>query len=1007
MRQLMKKLLSLLLLCAMGLMQSAFDIHPSAMQPQPQGPVTPRLVSPYLHDRACQLWVDSVMKRLSLKEKVGQLFIYTIAPQRDKANRNLLHKVIKEYHVGGLLFSGGHLADQAILMNEAQQLSKVPLLMTFDGEWGLAMRMKELPAFPKNMILGCIRDDSLLYAYGREVARQCRELGVQVNFAPVADVNINPKNPVINVRSFGADPESVSQKVIAYARGLEDGGVLSVCKHFPGHGDTEVDSHKALPRLTFDRARLDSIELYPFKNAIAAGLGGVMVGHLEVPVLESKKGVPASLSHAVVTDLLTNELQFKGLIFTDALAMKGVQVGQTACLKALKAGHDQLLVPRRIKEEVDNVMNAIKSGELSEQTIDERCRKVLTYKYALGLKKRPHIQLSGLEQRINTAASRELIARLYQSAITVVGNQNGVLPLDVQQSATALLYVGSQSTVQSLVEHLPQEANITLLSLPLNATPQQVKQLRDKLNTYSRLLIAVTDQSVTPYQILFEHFLPAMPTVWLSFVDNKKLTALQQAMAKGSASVLAHTAIEDVQRFVAQLLYGKAAANGRLSAPIGTLYALGDGVDIGPQTPPHYLPGEYGLPPLLAENLERIAQEGVDKGAYTGCQVVVMKQGKMVVNRAFGTVAGKGSEAVKTSHLFDLASLTKTSATLLAVMKLYDMGRLNLSDRLGDLLPWLAGTDKRAITIKELLLHESGLPPSILFYQEAIDNESYQGSLYRAVRDRQHPVQIGSKTWANPNFRYKEGLTFVHQTNRHTLQVADSLWIDASFKEEYRRLLAEVKLGAKRYRYSCVGFIMLQQVVEAISEMPLDRFVATHFYEPMGLKHTGYLPLKRVKKEQVVPSNRDNFLRQCTLQGFVHDESAAFQGGVSGNAGLFSTAGEVAQIYQMILNGGTYQGKRYLSETTCRLFTTTTSKISRRGLGFDKPDMRNVAHSPCGERVPASVYGHTGFTGTCAWVDPDNQMIFVFLSNRTYPRAWNPLFSRLRIRHRLQEALYQ
>ena len=1002
----MKRLLLLFLLCAVGMIHSSFDVRPSIMSPVSTDPVVPTLLAPYLDDAACRSWVDSIMDKLSLKQKVGQLLIYTIAPKRDKANRNLLHKVIKEYHVGGLLFSGGQLANQAILTNEAQQLSKVPLLMTFDGEWGLAMRLKQLPAFPKNMVLGCIQDDSLLYAYGREVARQCKELGVQVNFAPVADVNVNPKNPVINVRSFGAGADLVARKVTAYAQGLESGGVLSVCKHFPGHGDTETDSHKALPLLSFDRDRLDSIELYPFRKAIAAGLGGMMVGHLEVPVIESTSGLPSSLSRNVVYELLTRELQFQGLIFTDALNMKGAQGCQSICLRALKAGNDLLLVPRRLKEEMEAVMAAIKSGELPEELIDEKCRKVLTYKYALGLHQKPHIRLSGLEQRLVTPATHQLIRRLEQAAVTVLGNREGLLPLDADAGQPALLYVGKEASIAPLLKHLPQEVHPALFSLPALPTAQDMSQLADTLSSYRRLLVVVNEQSLPAYRTFFSQHLPDVPTVWLAFVPGKSLQPLQQAVAKAGATILAHNDNESLQTHVAQLLYGRASADGRLSAPIDSLYALGDGVTIDPQTLPHYDLQDYGLSPQLADAVSRTALEGISKGAYPGCQVVVMKQGKLLINQAYGTTAGEGSAPLTTDHLFDLASLSKTTGTLLAVMKLYDTGRLNLNDRLGDLLPWLAATDKRDITIRQLLFHESGLPSTILFYQEAIDKQSYKGPLFKGQRDRLHSVQLASKTWGNPSFHFLEHLTSPVPTVRHTLQVTDSLWLDASFKEAYRRLIAEAKLSTPTMRYSCVGFILLQQVVEQLSGEGLDSFLKRHFYEPMGLKYTGYLPLRWVPKEQVVPSNEDRFLRKTRIQGFVHDESAAFQGGVSGNAGLFSTASEVAQVYQMLLDGGLYKGKRYLSESTCRLFTTTKSKISRRGLGFDKPNTQHPDKSPCAAGVPASVYGHTGFTGTCAWVDPDRQMVYVFLSNRTYPQAWNPQLSRLSIRSRIQELLY-
>ena len=340
-------------------------------------------------------------------------------------------------------------------------------------------------------------------------------------------------------------------------------------------------------------------------------------------------------------------------------------------------------------------------------------------------------------------------------------------------------------------------------------------------------------------------------------------------------------------------------------------------------------------------------------------------------------------------------------------MKLYDGGRLNLTDRVSDYLPFLQDTDKKNITVRELLMHESGLPSTLLFYQEAIDEESYTGTLFKARPDARHSARIGRQTWANPKFRFRQGLTSKVQTPEYTMQVSDSLWLNRSFKQEYLQKIVDTPLRDKRYRYSCVGFILLQQLVEARTGMSMDEYLAKEFYTPMGLERTGYLPLRFLKKEDIVPSSTDPFLRKTTLQGFVHDESAAFQGGVSGNAGLFSTAGEVAKVYQMLLNGGELDGKRYLSKETCRVFTTTVSRISRRGLGFDKPDRRNPQKSPCAESAPASVYGHTGFTGTCAWTDPENGLVYVFLSNRTYPDVWNNKLMRLDIRTRIQEAVYK
>ena len=528
---------------------------------------------------------------------------------------------------------------------------------------------------------------------------------------------------------------------------------------------------------------------------------------------------------------------------------------------------------------------------------------------------------------------------------------------------------------------------------------------------YKRILVCVTEHRLTPYQKFFAEFAPDVPVVYLFFIPGKEVLQIKHGVASAEAVVLAHSSNDGVQQQVARIVYGNACSVGRLSASIGSLFAAGTGVMLTPQSAPRFVPEEHGMSSRLLAEIDKIAEEGIREGAYPGCQVVVLKEDREMYNKAFGThvwnKAGNKALPVKKTDVYDIASLTKTTATLLAVMKLYDGGRLSLTDRVSDYLPFLQDTDKKNITVRELLMHESGLPSTLLFYQEAIDKDSYTGTLFKARPDARHSVRIGRQTWANPKFRFRRGLTSKVETPEYTMQVSDSLWLNRSFKQEYLQKIADTPLRDKRYRYSCVGFILLQQLVEARTGMSMDEYLAKEFYTPMGLKRTGYLPLRFLRKEDIVPSSADPFLRKTTLQGFVHDESAAFQGGVSGNAGLFSTAEEVAKVYQMLLNGGELDGKRYLSKETCKVFTTTVSRISRRGLGFDKPDRRNPQKSPCAEAAPASVYGHTGFTGTCAWVDPENGLVYVFLSNRIYPDVWNNKLMGLDIRTRIQEAVYK
>lgn len=971
-------------------------------------PVEPLLLYKAKQDERCRQWVDSVMNKLTLKEKVGQLFIYTIAPVDTKRNQILLKDAVDTYKVGGLLFSGGKMQSQAELTNQAQRMAKIPLMITFDGEWGLAMRLRGTPVFPRNMVLGCIQDNRLIYEYGREMARQCRQLGVQVNFAPVADVNINPKNPVINTRSFGEDPVRVADKVVAYASGLEGGGVLSVCKHFPGHGDTDVDSHKALPVLPFTRERLDSVELYPFKEAIRAGLSGMMVGHLQVPVIEPVGGLPSSLSRNIVYDLLTEEFAFKGLIFTDALAMKGVSGNGNVSLQALKAGNDMVLAPRNLKEEIAAVLEAIEKKELTREDIENKCRKVLTYKYVLGLSKKPFVQISGLGQRINTPQTRDLIRRLNLAAVTVLNNKDQVLPLHADKAhKIALLEVGDAGETNALAEQMSQYASLVRFRLRPGMAEVENKKLRDSLATYQRVIVAVSEQRLAPYQPFFAKFAPQNPLVYLFFTPGKMMMQIHRAVSHASAVLLGHSPNEEVQHRVADVLFAKASADGRLSASLGGLFKAGAGVTITPKTPLHFIPEEYGLSSSVLHRIDSIALDGIRQGAYPGCQIVVLKEGHVMVDKTFGTHTGKGSARVQPTDIYDLASLSKTTGTLLALMKLYDKGRFNLTDRISDYLPFLERTNKKDITIQELLYHQSGLPSGIVFYREAIDEDSYEGRLFMPRKDARHPLQLGTSTWANPKFAFKKEYVASSKTEDYTLQICDNLWLNPSFFKEIERKIVEAPMKPKTYRYSDIGFILLRLIVEKLSGMPMDIYLQHEFYDPMGLGRTGYLPLHRYPKSEIVPSSVDRFLRKTTLQGFVHDEATAFQGGVSGNAGLFSNAREVAQVYQMLLNGGELNGRRYLSKETCQLFSASVSKISRRGLGFDKPDVQNPGKSPCGSHAPAKVFGHTGFTGTCAWADPVNGLVYVFLSNRIYPDVLNRKLGRLKIREQIQDVIYE
>lgn len=950
----------------------------------------------------CKEWVETRLQGMSLKEKIGQLFIHTVAPQDTEPNRRNIRNAVKEYKVGGLLFSGGQLSTQVVLTNFAQEMAETPLLMTFDGEWGLAMRLKGTPSFPKNRVLGCIQDNELLYEYGLEVARQCREIGVHVNFAPVADVDNNPLNPVINTRSFGGDPKNVADKVIAYSRGLEEGGVLSVSKHFPGHGDTNVDSHKALPVLNFSRERMDSIELYPFRQAIQAGLGGIMVGHLEVPAFSKK---PASISTEILS-LLQDELGFKGLAFTDALEMKGISNNANLCAQTLIAGNDMLLAPRNLKRELDGVLNAVKNGQLTEEQITEKCRKVLTFKYALGLHQRQFVQLSGLEQRLNHPGVQQLMDRLEKAAVTVVSNDGGILPLDVDQKKVVVLNIGTPSKGKAFYNQLKKYMQVDCIQ----AHPDSITSISKRLGNYEKVIVAIHTEKYAAYQSMLNTLSARLPLVYVYLTPMKRIYNKGNNWKKAAAVVMGHSGSVAVQHFVADVLMGREKATGRLSVEVKDYRKPGEGVVVDLKTTKVYRPEDYGMNADVLARIDEIALEGIKAKAYPGCQILILKDGAPVYDKCFGTFTYGDSRKVTSDDIYDIASLTKTTATLLAVMKLYDQGKFGLTDPISKYVPVLQGSPKGRITIEDLLYHQSGLPGSWPFYREAINDSSYTGAFFKARLDANHHQQVDRRLYVVDEFKYKDEYVSPLRSEEYPLQVAEGVFVNPAFPKHILEMIAsdEIPLRDRRYRYSCLNFVLLKEMVEQISGMPMDKYLDQEFYAPMGMQHTLYSPLSRFKPEQIVPTVQKDYLRgRKELRGYVHDEIAAFMGGVSGNAGLFSNAHDVGKVYQMLAEMGQYDGKRYLSLETCQLFMNRKSRLSRRGLGFDKPDAA-PGKGPCADEAPLEVVGHTGFTGTCAWTDAKNGLVFVFLSNRIYPRPFDhKALMSLNIRPRIQQVMYQ
>lgn len=952
------------------------------------------------YDEALQ-WADSVMKGLSHRERIAQLFMVNVAPQQTEANRKAVRDYVKDMKLGGIYFSGGTLEDHVAMNNMVIGMAETPVMIGFDGEWGLGMRIKSIPSFPRNAVLGCIADNHLIWEFGREIGRQCKAIGVDVDFAPDADVNTNPDNPVIGTRSFGEDPANVAAKVVEFAKGLESCGVLSVAKHFPGHGDTSVDSHKALPLVGHDRARLDAVELVPFASVASSGLHGVMVGHMAVPAIDSTPGRPSSLSSQVI-DVLRDELGFDGLVFTDALAMKGVAGFEHVCLQALRAGNDVVLSPVPVKPQLDAVVHAARHDKKLSASLDDKCRRVLAYKYLMRLHEKEAVDVSNLYNRIVNDDFKSLMRRLYKAAVTVVADNYSRLPVMRQGQAVAVVNLGKTLDVFSReIDDLANADVFTFASLASFNAKCKV------LQGYATVIVPVTS-STPSWAVDALKQLNESSKVYAFFTSQKEVAKWSKLSPAASAMLLANIDDDYMQRHVARVICGLEPADGKLSMTVQGVAAAGAGVVIRPDTTEHQVRAEdYGMSSAVLSRIDSVALDGIAEKAYPGCQILVLRHGSPVYNKCFGTHEYGDSRLVRYDDIYDIASMTKTSATLLAVMRLYDQWKLRLTDRISTFLPWLRGSDKEDITVSSLLYHQSGLMPSLPFFSVALDTTSFEQPFYSYRRDEAHDRFIGFRTYVPSRFEYDGAYAGRHYNKDYHWQVSDELFVNDSCRAAMLRLIVDSPLRARRYSYSCVGFILLKEVVEAITGEPMDTFLDREFYAPMHLTHTFFNPVMHYPLDKIVPTVTDDFLHRGRLQGYVHDDSAAFFGGVSGNAGLFSNAEDLGRLYQMILNGGNIDGRSYLSYQTCKLFTTSKSDISRRGLGFDRSYEGDNRKSPCSPKTPGGVYGHTGFTGTCVWVDPANDLIYIFLSNRVYPDATTNKLAKLGTRSKIQDIIYE
>jgi beta-glucosidase-like glycosyl hydrolase/CubicO group peptidase (beta-lactamase class C family) len=953
-------------------------------------------------------WVDSVFNALSEDERLGQLFIFRAHVDKDSVYEKQVDELIRQYKPGGICFFNpthiGTVEKQAALTNRYQASSPcVPLLVSMDLENGLGMRLRNTAiSFPRAMMLGAIQDNRLLYDMGKEVARECRRLGVQIDFAPVADINNNSGNPVIGERSYGEDRYNVAAKAYQYMAGLQDGGVLACAKHFPGHGDTDMDSHFDLPLIPYDRARLDSLELFPFRVLAKNGIGSFMVGHLQVPALDNRPNRPTTLSRPVITDLLRKEMGFDGLIFTDAMEMEGVKKffpNGSADVEAFKAGNDISLLPVDMEATWLALQAALRDGTLDRDQLHTSVKRTLRAKYRLGLTTPQRVDTANLRRDLNTPEAYQLKRKIVAATMTLVRDDNKMVGFPhLENIRFASIAVGDtnrtvfqtycgyyapvvhynmaktvDSTSQMLLLDSLRQYDVVLASLHgMRTTPLPLRTTRRQAGVD-------TMYGLTPTQIGFLQKLNQQNTVVLTVFGNPYTLRWV-----GEAAVLLQAYTEDpmAQEFAAQGLFGASDINGIMPVTANQLAHFGHGIrKIYPQKRLGYeLPEAVGMSSDTLAQLDGIVQEMIASGAAPGCQILVAKDNKIVWQKAYGYYTYAPNIPVTTETIFDLASVTKVAATTISVMKLTEIGLISLDVPMSNFIPELKKTNKKDLTSRAVLAHHAGLKPWIPFYQQTLTPEKTQmPQIYHGVSEKGFEVPVARALFMNGTW-------------------SDSVW---------QQVFNSPLLDDRGYKYSDLGLYLHARAILNLSGKPVDVYADQYFYRPLGLATTGFNPWKKGLTLRCAPTEEDAYFRHQTIQGYVHDMGAAMLGGVSGHAGLFSNANDLVKIFQMLLNGGSYAGQEYLKQETVRLFTTRYTASTRRGLGFDMKEQDTKQTANMSSLAGNNTFGHLGFTGTCVWADPDKNLVFIFLSNRTYPSMDNNKLSNGDYRPRLQSVVYR
>ncbi|MFO7922304.1 MAG: glycoside hydrolase family 3 N-terminal domain-containing protein [Bacteroidales bacterium] len=966
-------------------------------------------------------WVDSVLLSLTPEERIAQLIMVDASSDNRFARDEYVSGLIRDYNIGGLVFMRGGAARQANMTNRYQAIAKTPLMVAMDAEWGLGMRLDSTMIYPRHLMLGAVSDNRLVYNMAAGMAEQMKRLGVHINFAPVADINVNPRNPVIGNRSFGDDKWNVASKALQYMKGMQDNGILAVGKHFPGHGDTDQDSHYTLPFIGKTREEFDTLELVPFRELIDNGIGGIMTAHLHVPSIDSTAELATSLSARAVEGLLRDQLGFSGLVFTDGLNMKGVSdhlpPGRLE-VQALLAGNDVLLFPPDVGKAVSGIMQALQDGILTQEMIDEKCRRVLTAKYWFGLENMTGTKAQGLYSDLNKPEYELSRRKVIAASLTLLKNHNGLIPLkglDTLNIATVSVGRGNKTVFQ---ETLELYAPVKHFTIDKYSTLEQFNGVINDLDRFNLVIVGIHDADgrrsrqygISPQTSYFVRKLAVRNNVIMAVFTSPYGLGFFDDLSGIRALLMAYDDNHTAQDISAQLIFGAAGAEGSLPVTATSAYRAGSGHHTeGGMRLRYSVPEEAGMDSGMLQSIDSLVRNAISEKATPGAQVLVARKGIVVYHKAFGYHTYRQERPVRTGDLYDLASITKIASSVPVIMKLTEDQRVDLGHTLGHYLPCLEGTNKHGLVIKDVLTHQARLQPWIPFYYDTFESLVPDEELFSRRVSVHYPYMLAGNMFMNRNYRFVDSLFTDQPDGKYTIRVANRMFMNRSYRDSiYRRIDESALTRRNLYLYSDLGYYYLKSIIETVSGEPLELYTEKNFYRPLGAGRMTYLPLEKFRESEIVPTENDIIFRRQLVHGHVHDPGTAMIGGVGGHAGLFSNANDLAKLMQLYLQDGDYGGNKFFAPETIERFTSAPNSHNgnRRGIGFDKPEKKFSRNGPAARSASKESFGHSGFTGTIAWADPVEEIVYIFLSNRVHPDQFNNKLLQMNLRTKIQQVIY-